>query len=76
MNTHIANTKYADDAHGWHQLAQNSHAMSAQALANICRWNDRNGEWDYDSMLSSEGMTIKEAHTECRDQIIAWAEEQ
>ena len=77
MNTHIHTTNYTNNGRGWHELAQSSHTMPAHELANICQWNDPNGRWDYASMIDpeGEGMTIGEAHTVCRDQIIIWAKE-
>ena len=77
MEYTIAGTHYTNNAYGWHELARNSHTMSAYDLANICLWNDPNGDWSYADMIDpdGEGMTIGEAHETCRDQILAWAEE-
>ena len=74
---YIHSTNYANDAKGWSELARDSHDMPAYALCTICRWNDRNGNWDYEDMISpnGEGMTIADVHAVCREQIIAWAEE-
>ena len=71
----IPSTPCTNDAAGWRALAMSADTMTAEALADICQWNDRNGEWSYANMRDDEHLTDSEIHDICRDQITAWADE-
>ena len=71
-NHMIYGTIFPNTAAGWRELARAAGIMPAEVLADICQWNDPNGEWCYGTM-EDEGLTVPEIRDICREQIAAWS---
>ena len=73
-NDMIPHTDFTNDAAGWRELSRRTYKVSTRQMADICRWNDPNGAWDYDDMRG-EGLTVPDIRIICIEQVTAWADD-